>query len=252
MKSLFPDLCYQFSFLTNEVIQHSSHTGYQKEISMKRRSLIIGAAAATAGGGWALKRALSTDATPAPSDASDRIADYVSPIEEMVQGSDSAKVTLIEYASFTCSHCAAFHATAYQKLKSDYISTGKIKYVYRDVFFDRYGVWASMVARCGGKEKFFGIAELIYAEQGKWARAGSPADVANELRKLGRVAGLNAVELEACMQDKKHAEDLVGWYQHNAKVDNIVSTPSFVIGGKTYKNMSYEDMQELIDAELAA
>jgi protein-disulfide isomerase len=218
---------------------------------MKRRSIILGGAAVAVAGGWTLSRSLSGAGAPAPLPDESLDEDYVPVIEDMVQGDPEAKVTVIEYASFTCSHCASFHASAYKKLKADYIKTGKIKFVYRDVFFDRYGVWASMVARCGGEEKFFGITEMIFEAQSKWVGAGSAAKVAEELRKIGLVAGLNPDDLEACMQDKEHAEDLVKWFQHNAKVDGINSTPSFVIGGKTYKNMAYSKMKDLIDAELS-
>ena len=98
-------------------------------------------------------------------------------------------MTVVEYASFTCPHCATFHNDTFKKLKADYIDSGKVKFIYREVYFDRYGLWASMVARCGGQEKFFGIADLIYKSQSEWTRAGEPAAIVDELRKIGRLAG---------------------------------------------------------------
>jgi len=90
-----------------------------------------------------------------------------STIVEMVQGAEDAPVTIVEYASYTCPHCANFHAGPYKQLKKDYIDTGKVKFIYREVYFDRYGLWASMVARCSGPEKFFGITDLILKRLGK-------------------------------------------------------------------------------------
>ena len=94
-------------------------------------------------------------------------------IPDMMVGNADASVTVIEYASFTCPHCASFHAGPYKKLKKDYIDTGKIKFVFREVYFDKVGVWSSLIARCGGQERFFGIADLIFKGQKEWARAGS-------------------------------------------------------------------------------
>jgi hypothetical protein len=103
-----------------------------------------------------------------------------------------------EYASFTCPHCAPFHANLVPQLKADYIDTGKVRFVYREVYFDRFGLWASMVARCGGPDRFFGIVDLIYdsSPNGPKARSG---DIADNLRRIGRTAGLTNEEIDACL-----------------------------------------------------
>lgn len=170
-------------------------------------------------------------------------------IIEMVQGNEDAEVTVIEYASFTCPHCANFHKGVYKDLKKDYIDTGKVKFVYREVYFDRYGLWAGMVARCGGEGRYFGIADLIYEQQREWAR-GEPGEIAENLRRIGRTAGLANDDLDACLTDADKAQALVALYQENAAADGISSTPSFVINGKTYGNMSYDEFSRIIDGEL--
>lgn len=171
-------------------------------------------------------------------------------IEDMAAGNPDAPVTVIEYASFTCPHCATFHSGPYKQLKADYIDTGKINFVYREVYFDRYGLWASMIARCAGTtQSFFGISEIIYERQSEWSRAGDPAAIVNELRKIGLLAGLDAETMEACLQDGDTARTLVAWYQENAEADGIDSTPSFVINGTKYSNMQYSEMVEIIEAE---
>ena len=172
-----------------------------------------------------------------------------SSIVEMTLGNAEAPVTVVEYASYTCPHCARFHEGPYKQLKTDYIDTGKIQFVYREVYFDRYGLWASMIARCAGTpEAFFGMSDLIYQGQSTWARAGEPAAIVDELRKIGLLAGLDANTMEACLQDSDKARTLVAWYQENATEDGIDSTPSFVINGKKYSNMSYDEMAEVIDS----
>jgi protein-disulfide isomerase len=173
-----------------------------------------------------------------------------STVTEMRLGDPDAPVTLIEYASFTCPHCATFHQGAYKQLKEDYIDTGKINFVYREVYFDRYGLWASAIARCAGPDKFFGITDLIYKGQSDWARAGGPTEIVEELRKIGRLAGIENDQLESCLQDGDKLRTLVAWYQENTEEHGITSTPSFVLNGETITNMPYAEMSALIDEAL--
>tara|TARA_B110000977_G_C11055481_1_gene483898 strand:- start:1308 stop:1991 length:684 start_codon:yes stop_codon:yes gene_type:complete len=226
---------------------------------MNRRNLLLGSVAVLGLGGWYMTSNRSTTTVafpdaplPGAANAQTTTGDVdISLIPDMISGNPDATVEVIEYASFTCPHCATFHTGAYKKLKTEYIDTGKIKFIYREVYFDRFGLWASLIARCGGEEKFFGIADLIYADQEGWSRAGDPAAIVEELRKIGRLAGLDNETLEACLQDGDRAQSLVAWYQENAKADGIDSTPSFVINGKKHSNMSFEDMKVIIDEALA-
>ena len=174
----------------------------------------------------------------------------ISTITEMVQGDENAPVTVIEYASYTCPHCASFHAGPYKQLKADYIDTGKVRFVYREVYFDRFGLWASMIARCAGPDRFFGVSDLLYSGQQTWARAGDPNQIVEELRKIGRLAGVSDDELNACLQDADKAQTLVAWYQANAEADDITSTPTFIIDGTKYSNLSYDDMSARIETAL--
>jgi protein-disulfide isomerase len=173
-----------------------------------------------------------------------------STITEMVLGAEDAPLTMIEYASYTCPHCANFHTGVFKQLKEEYIDTGKMKLIYREVYFDRYGLWASMIARCGGPEKFFGISDLIYKGQSDWTRAGGASEIVDALRKIGGLAGLEKETLEACLQDGTKAQTLAAWYQENATADGIQSTPSFLLNGTKVENQSYEKFKALIDAEL--
>ncbi|MEM8581543.1 MAG: DsbA family protein, partial [Pseudomonadota bacterium] len=137
-------------------------------------------------------------------------------VQEMALGSDDAPVTVIEYASFTCPHCANFHNSVFKDLKENYIDTGKVRFVYREVYFDRLGLWAGMTARCGGPERYFGITDLLYEQQRDWVGSGNPGEVAENLRRIGRVAGLSDEQLDSCLQDAEKAQALVAAYQANA------------------------------------
>ena len=220
---------------------------------MNRRSLLLSGAVALAGGGAYFLTRPGNDGlpvnplvSPANAQSSDAAA-----IPDMVLGSADAPVEVIEYASYTCPHCASFHANQYPQLKANYIDTGKVRFVYREVYFDRFGLWASMVARCGGEAQFFNITNLIYEKQRDWTASGDPATIVEELRKLGKIAGLDDAALDACLSDGEFAQNLVGWFQANAERDGINSTPSFLIDGEKYTNMSYDDFAALLDEKLA-
>ncbi len=178
--------------------------------------------------------------------ASDEDAAVEEGIVEMAQGAEDAPVTVMEYASFTCPHCQNWHETSYPQLK-DYIDEGKVRFVYREVYFDRPGLWASMIARCGGEQKFFGISDMLYNQQRDWAGGGDPAAIAAKLRAIGLSAGIEEAQLEACLTDGDTAQALVTWYEENAKADDISSTPTFLINGEKYSNMAWPDMAEIID-----
>ena len=171
-------------------------------------------------------------------------------IIDMVQGVEDAPITVIEYASFTCPHCARFHSDVYKLLRKNYIDTGKIKFIFREVYFDKYGMWASMIARCSGPDRFFGMTDLILNSQSTWARAGDDLAIVEALRKIGRLSGMEDAALDSCLQDGNKLRALVGWYKENAQRDGIQSTPSFLIDGQPYKNMNYEEFAKILEEKL--
>jgi crotonobetainyl-CoA:carnitine CoA-transferase CaiB-like acyl-CoA transferase/protein-disulfide isomerase len=206
---------------------------------MKTSALAALALAFALGGAWMAwgpmtavlpGAALAQDAEPA---ADEPDAAEVAAIPDMVLGDADAPVTLIEYASFTCPHCAAFHADQFGRLKADYIDTGKVRFVYREVFFDRFGLWASLIARCGEDDpsRFFAVSDLLYEGQREWIGDGDPATIAENLRTIGRTAGLDDAALDACLKDEGEAQALLEWFQANAEADGVDSTPTLVIDG---------------------
>ena len=170
-------------------------------------------------------------------------------IDEMVLGNEDAPVVLIEYASFTCPHCRNFHKESFLKLKKDYIEPGHVKYIFREVYFDKYGLWAAMVARCGGSKKYFGLIDLIFKKQDEWT-TGDVDEVVAKLERIGKISGMSDSEIQNCMQNNTKARALVEKYRENALKDDIKSTPSFIINGKLYSNMDYDKLTEIIENNL--
>lgn len=220
---------------------------------MKRRTLLAagGGALVALGAGWTMTRPDPVTGL-LPGAAMAQSTDGEMPqVIEMIQGNPDAAVEVIEYASFTCPHCASFHANQYLALKENYIDTNRIKFVYREVYFDRPGLWASMIARCNDStEFFFGFSELLYAEQRNWLASGDPATIIEELRRLAKTAGMDDAALDACLSDAAKAEALFTWYQENADRDAITGTPSFVIDGQKYSNMAYDEFAAILDEKL--
>ena len=217
---------------------------------MNRRDLMILAAALGAHG---LPAFAESHAAMESEDAGEEMAAEAPAVEipDIVMGDEDAPVTVIEYASFTCPHCRRFHEDVLPTIKAEYVDTGKVRFVYREVYFDRYGLWASMVARCAGTDRYMAMANEIYAKQSEWTQ-GEPAEVADNLRRLGLSAGLTQEELEACLSDGATAEALVANYEANAEADDIRATPSFVIDGETVSNMNLEQMRARLDAAVEA
>ena len=172
-------------------------------------------------------------------------------LKDMTLGQEDAPVTLIEYASFTCPHCATFHATVFKNLKKDYIDTGKVKFVYREVFFDRYGLWAGMIARCGGEMRFFGISDILYDTQSEWSASDDPNVVVENLKKIGRTAGMEDAQMDACLKDGPMAQALVDRFEAQMKEFDVKGTPTIIINGTTHANMTYAELKVILDAELA-
>jgi protein-disulfide isomerase len=169
---------------------------------------------------------------------------------DVVLGDEAAPVTVIEYASFTCPHCANFHIDTWPQFKAEYVDTGKVRFILREVYFDRYGLWASMVARCGGPDAFYPLADQFMKKQSVWARAGE-GNIGGEIQKIGRLNGLANDQLGACLTDQDYAKALIEAYQQNSGADEVTSTPTFIINGEKHPgNMPFADLAALVDAQL--
>jgi protein-disulfide isomerase len=173
-------------------------------------------------------------------------------VGERTMGAADAPVTLVEYAMFTCPHCANFHATVFPQIKANYIDTGKVRLVYREVYFNKPSLWAAMIARCAPEERYFGLVDVLFDRQQDWAAAESEQQLVDRLFSIGRQAGLTDDAMNACLQDRALAEGLVAEYQAKATADGVDATPTFFINGEMQPNASYEELSAKLDEALGA
>ena len=149
---------------------------------------------------------------------------------EMALGAADAPVTVIEYASLTCPHCATFHNDVLPDLKERYISTGKVRLVYRDFPLDQRALAAATLAHCVGPDRYFGFLDVLFQAQEQWSRA----DDLGPLMQLGRLAGLSEQQMEQCLADEELQNRILKTRLEGQDEHDIRSTPSFVIDGETY------------------
>lgn len=173
-------------------------------------------------------------------------------LDDIVLGQESAPVTMVEYASFTCSHCRDFHNNSFAKLKAEYIDTGKVKFIQRDVYFDAVGLWAGVLARCGGDDKYYAVADILFADQTTWLAAQSGDEIAANLRKVGAKAGMSTEQMDACWADQQQVANLVATFQKHAGDDKIEGTPTFMINGEMVQNQPWDDLKKVLDDKIAA
>ncbi|MFQ5955022.1 MAG: DsbA family protein [Kiloniellales bacterium] len=159
-------------------------------------------------------------------------------------GAADAPVTMIEYASLTCPHCASFHKETLPRLMEEYIDTGKVKLIYRDFPFDELALRAAMMARCAEPARFFGLIEVLFRGQDHWSRAKDPMAA---LRRIGRMAGMSNEKFDACMADRKVEVAILGGRLKAAREQEVNSTPTFFINGhKVAGNQPYEVFDEIL------
>ncbi len=172
------------------------------------------------------------------------------PLGDVVQGPADAKVTIIEYASLTCSHCAAFHAETYPALKQRYIDTGQVRYILREFPLDPLATAGFMLARCDGDAKYYPIVDLLFSQQKTWAYSDKPVDT---LQQLMRQAGFSQEKFEQCLRDQKVYDAVNAVRNRAAKEFNVTSTPTFFINGQRHSgNMSIAEIEKVIKPLLGA
>ena len=156
-----------------------------------------------------------------------------------VLGDPNAPITLIEYASLTCPHCAHFSVAVLPELKKKWIDTGKVKLIYRDFPLDQTALKAAQLAECAGKDKYFGVIDMTFETQPKWATASDPIA---ELSKSLRIAGMGEAEVKACLANDAVANALVADYRGGEAL-GVNSTPTLFINGQEFKGArSVEEM----------
>ncbi|RVD57689.1 DsbA family protein [Mesorhizobium sp. M8A.F.Ca.ET.208.01.1.1] len=159
-------------------------------------------------------------------------------------GKDDAKVTIVEYASMTCPHCAHFAETTFPDLKTKYIDSGKARYILREFPFDPSAEAGFMLARCA-KDNYFPMVDVLFRQQANWVGVSNTKDA---LLQISKLAGFTQESFEACLTDQKLLDDVRSVQKRGANEFKVDSTPTFFINGKTYKGaMSIEEMSAIID-----
>ena len=168
---------------------------------------------------------------------------------DRVLGRAAAPVTIVEYASFTCPHCAEFHLEILPELKKAYIDTGKARLVYRDFPLDRSAFAASVVARCAAASRYFGVVDLLFREQPRWASAREPMAA---LRRLATLAGISKKKLDACLRDEKIQNAVLQQRLTASQKFNVTSTPTLIVDrAKYHGGLTLEQFRAVIDRALA-
>jgi protein-disulfide isomerase len=166
------------------------------------------------------------------------------PLGEQSVGRNDAPVTVIEYASMTCSHCATFHNKTYPELKKRYVDSGKVRYILREFPLDPLAAGAFMLARCAGKDKYFPLVETLFSQQEKWV-VQKPIE---PLMTIARQAGFTQESFDTCLKDQKLLEGIEWVRNRGAEKLGVNSTPTFFINGKIYRGaLSIEDLEKAIE-----
>lgn len=228
------------------------------EMTMTRRALLGGAAvtALCLALPLGVSEAFAQEMPESQGDVDMAAAVKPGPLPEMALGDEKAKVTIIEYMSMTCPHCANFHNKTFDTIKTKYIDTGKVRFIIREFPFDPVATAAFMLARCSPQNaaelatpaQYFPMVSMLFKQQRGWA---SPADgnVRNALLQTVKVAGYSQQTFEACLTNQKLLDQVNAVVKRGADEFGVNSTPTFLIGGKKYSgDMSVESMSKLIDS----
>lgn len=166
-------------------------------------------------------------------------------LPEKVLGKDDAPVTIVEYASMTCPHCAHFHETTFPELKTKYIDTGKVRFIFREFPFDPRAEAGFMLARCSN-DNYFAMVDVLFKQQQTWAAVENAKDA---LAQISKLAGFSQESFEACLTNQKLLDDVRAVRERGSNEFKVDSTPTFFINGKKYPGaLSIEEMSAIIDA----
>ncbi|AWM06003.1 DsbA family protein [Bradyrhizobium symbiodeficiens] len=176
-------------------------------------------------------------------------ADVAKPVSlpDMALGPNDAAVTITEYASMTCPHCAAFNEQVFPKIKKEYIDTGKVRYIFREFPLDIKAAAGSMLSRCIAKDdaaKYFAVTDMLFRQQNDWV----VKNTTETLTRIGKQAGLTQQQVEACLKDQALLDKIAADQKYASDVLKVDSTPTFFINGEKIKGeTSFEEFAKKIN-----
>lgn len=182
--------------------------------------------------------------TPVQAYTADELA-VAGPLGDKILGNSLAPVTCIEYASLTCGHCATFHADGFKVLKTKYIDTGKVRYIFRDFPLDPLASAGFMLAHCAGDGKYFPMVDLLFAQQRNWTQTDKPVDA---LLSLARQAGFSQESFEACLKNQSIYDGVNDVRKRGTEKFKVDSTPTFFFNGRKFTGaLSPQQLDDIIE-----
>ena len=170
-------------------------------------------------------------------------------LPDVFVGKSDAPVTMVEYASMTCPHCAHFHATVYPWLVKNYIDTGKVRFVLREFPLDPLAAAAFMLARCEGPDKRNAVVDLLFDQQQNWAYNDKPLDA---LRNALRLTGMSKDQFDACLKDQKLQDQVYSVSDRGSKKFGVTATPTFFVNGeKVTGEVTEQSLAKILDPLVA-
>ncbi|WP_306120200.1 MULTISPECIES: DsbA family protein [unclassified Roseitalea] len=170
------------------------------------------------------------------------------PLPEMAKGDADAPVTIVEYASMTCGHCATFHNQTWPAIREKYVDTGKARLIMREFPFDPRAAAAFMLARCAPNDAYFPMIDVLFEQQSTWARA---ENARAPLENIAKLAGFTQESFEACLTDQQLLDDVNAIRVRAAEEFGVNATPTFFINGQKYTGaLSVDQMSAIIDSML--
>ncbi|MCI5073651.1 DsbA family protein [Oricola sp.] len=167
-------------------------------------------------------------------------------LEDQVEGAEDAPITVVEYASMTCSHCAHFHATTFPTIKENYIDTGKVRFILREFPLDPRAAAGFMLARCAPEGKYFAMVDVLFKQQAQWAFVQNARP---PLENIAKLAGFTQESFEACLTNQKLLDDINATRDRASDEFGVNATPTFFINGTKYSGaLTVDQMSAILDA----
>ena len=164
--------------------------------------------------------------------------------DDFVIGQASAPVTIVEYASLTCPHCAQFHVQVLPSIKKELVETGKVRLVYRDFPLDQVALAGSVLARCAGRDRYFAFLDVLFRDQSNWARSQNPGQALSQIARLG---GIGQEKFQSCLNDKKLQESILKQRLEGSQKYQVNSTPTLIINGKKFSGgLTFDQIKAVI------
>ena len=228
----------------------ASKTSFGRFEHARRLALAVVAAGAMGGAVALYTQPLSAQAAKGPTEVP--VEELMKPVglPDLAVGPADAKVTIVEYASMTCGHCAHFTTDIWPELKKKYVDTNKVRYIFREFPLDNLAAAASMLARCTGGDKAFPLIEVLFEKQKEWAFGeGNPVP---RLFEIAKQAGFTQESFDKCLTDQKLLDDITGSRTRASDVFGVSATPTFYVNGKKLDGSpTMEKFDQMIEPLLA-